>query len=157
MRRFSAVLAAMITAAFLSHPAVLRADDPVSPPTFTPPGPATRPAGVTLDDVLKGLTLNENAIHTLHVKQFDLTRQTLAAPGAAWQPTPWRLAGSAWYESPGDRCRIHLTSQVMEWTNGSAPYADSELDLSYDGTEGRVVRIASGPFGKPLSPDRQGQ
>lgn len=152
-------LAALVTVVLPAAP--VRAEDQppadVSPPSFNAPRPATRPVGVTIEEILKGLVANETGIRTLHIKHFDCTRQTLAAGGANWQSIPWRLSGSAWYESPGDRCRIYFSKQVMAWVDGDAPWAETELDISYDGTEGRVAHIRSGSFGKPLLRERDGQ
>ena len=116
--------------------------------------PTTRPTTLTLDEIIKGVRVTENAIQNIHVQGFDATFETRAAGATVWSQSPRHLAGSAWYDAvPGGKARVYFSDLVSEWTGGTARWLQQSVDLSFDGTEGREVRISGGIPGQPQRRD----
>jgi hypothetical protein len=111
--------------------------------------PATQPDARVLDQIIAAITDTARRVRTVHIESFDLTVEQAADVKSEFKPTPARYQGSAWFDM-GDglsnygwaRARVRFDTLVREWENGAAPWYDQELDLSFDGTHGKSIRIS---------------
>jgi RNA polymerase sigma factor (sigma-70 family) len=113
----------------------------VEPPTY-----ATK---ITLDQIIAGVKKSEHEFQNVHVKDFETTTEKLPLGQTTWIPSKIRYAGSAWYDAEaGGKQRIYYSDWILPWENGARPWAESLEDLSWDGKEGRELRLASGSPGR---------
>jgi RNA polymerase sigma factor (sigma-70 family) len=97
----------------------------------------------------------ESSIQTLYIKDFKTTIDVKNPRDADWKTTPMEYTGSAWFDDKvGGKARIYFAKHVMKWEQGTAPWAESVKDESWDGTRGFELYIAGGPLGQVQS-DRQ--
>jgi RNA polymerase sigma factor (sigma-70 family) len=132
--------------------------------------PATRPTTLTIDQIVAGVRKAENAFQNLYVKDFRTTIDIMAKGQNEWKPSPMVHAGSAWYDTdPQGRMRIYYSLYVMPWeplagqraAPGQVPWSVEEVDESWDGKQGREIRVRGGFPGKThrdrsarVTPDR---
>src|SRR5262249_17314997 len=87
----------------------------------------------------------ESAYTNLYIKNFGVTVETLPEGKTDWQQTPMEYAGSAWFDgNPRGKMRVYYSKMVLPWSKGAAPWLTTEQDESWDGKEGREVRVGSG-------------
>jgi RNA polymerase sigma factor (sigma-70 family) len=110
--------------------------------------PATRPAGMSLDDLIAAIARTERQFTNVHVKNFDATVEERTQLQTGWEPTPRHFAGSAWYgaERNGPQ-RVYFASRVLPWKDGLAPTIEEVLDVSTDGHVVQALTLASGSGG----------
>jgi RNA polymerase sigma factor (sigma-70 family) len=110
--------------------------------------PVTRPADITVDQLLASIQQTEHLFQNVHVKDFVATTETRPRDQTAWTPSRIRYAGSAWFDAdPDGKERLYLTDQVLPWQNGAEPWAESMTDFSWDGSESRELRLAFASHG----------
>jgi RNA polymerase sigma factor (sigma-70 family) len=111
--------------------------------------PATRPATLTLNQIIAGIRKSETQFQNVHVKDFLTTMQNQPHGQTAWISTRIRYTGSAWYgpDARGPR-RIYFTDIVLPWEQGTAPWAEQLTDEGWDGHEGIYLNLAGGPLGR---------
>lgn len=111
--------------------------------------PATRPGDDVLDEIIAAITETERRVQTVHVESFDLTFEQAEIGKSDFKPTPQRYQGSAWFDM-GDglsnygwaRARVRFDSLVLPWEDGAAPWFDQEEDISFDGQQGKAIRLS---------------
>jgi hypothetical protein len=132
--------------------------------------PATRAAILTIDQIISGVRAAETSFHNLYIKDFRTTVDIMPAGQNQWKPSPIVYAGSAWYDAdPRGKTRVYYATYVMPWEPlagqrpmpGQVPWVAQEVDESWDGKQGREVRVTSGFPGKArrddsaiITPDR---
>ncbi|MGE5612409.1 MAG: M56 family metallopeptidase, partial [Bacillota bacterium] len=94
----------------------------------------------TLEEIAKALTEAEGKIANLQIQGFEMTQENLPAGAKAWQASPIRWAGTAWYDKPtGNRGRVNFDHHVLKWEGGWTPWLDSQEDVGFDGKTSRWV------------------
>ena len=87
----------------------------------------------------------ESSFQNLYIRDFKTIIETRKRGETEWLSTPMIYTGSAWYDGTvGGKARIYFSRHVMEWKNGAKPWFESELDESWDGTQGRDLYNPSG-------------
>jgi hypothetical protein len=77
------------------------------------------------------------------------TKDDLADPCEAWQRTLMYVSCTAWFGGgTKGRARIDVHKEVLKWSDGTAPYAESSYSVGFDGQYGRVTYHTTGYSGK---------
>ncbi len=70
-----------------------------------------------------------------------------------WEPIPARTHVRAWYENGlQGNLRVEFDPQILEWSNGAAPYCETRWLMAYDGTEYRKFDFVYSDTAKLYSP-----
>ncbi len=154
-----AIAASLVVMAVVGY-ALLRPQRAPAPVTANPiesiavAQPVTRPAGMSLDEVLAAIARTERQFTNVHVIGFQTTTEQRTSATAPWTPGVTRFAGSAWYGADRDGPqRIHYTAQTLP-VEGGGSFTQS-LDLSTDGqTVLQLTPAEPGPR-RPFSRSRQ--
>lgn len=84
----------------------------------------------------------EKGLHNIKIESESWIERgmSLDDPNEPWERTPIYYSSTAWYDSiPWSKARIDVHKEVLEWTEGSAPYCEMSYSLSFDGQYGRQV------------------
>jgi RNA polymerase sigma factor (sigma-70 family) len=113
------------------------------------PDSSTYATALTFDQIIAGVKASEHQFQNVHIKDFETTVEELPQGQTKWIASKVRYAGSAWYDAePGGKERIYVTDEILPWEQGTAPWAESMADMSWDGKEGRYLHLADGTPGK---------
>jgi len=105
---------------------------------------ATEDIGVSADELIANVKLQEHKIANLHIGFFHLDSEIKNIDENEWHPYKLSMEGEAWFDGlPNSKARINVKRRTIR-TDGQSGWVIQSFDSSYDGRKGRVAEHFEG-------------